>query len=221
MRQIRKQREPKFWREFRKTPGATYGIEWMPKQELREALAKEQGYLCCYCMGRIEDTQDGMKVEHWRSQSEHGEVQIDYENLLGACNGNQGHPFPEQHCDTHKKNTSISVNPASADRDCSKFFRYLSDGSIRPSESLPEDEKRAISSDLEVLNINVEKLKVQRKALLDGLRSWLDKEHAGRSVSREILLQKAQEWERSGADGKLKPFCQVAIFWLNKAAKGR
>lgn len=177
MRSIRKQREPTFWREFRKTSGAFYGIDWMPKQDLREALAKEQGYLCCYCMGRIEATQEGMKVEHWSPQNPqdgHSDEQIDYGNLLGACTGNQGHPFTEQHCDTHKGNTPISVNPA-----------------------------------------------IQRKAILDGLRSWLEKEYQGRSVGRDVLLQKAQEWERAGPDGKLNPFCQVAIFWLNKAARGR
>ena len=44
MRQIRKRSEPGFWRDFRKEKGAVYGITWMPKQELREALAREQGY---------------------------------------------------------------------------------------------------------------------------------------------------------------------------------
>jgi len=219
LRWIPKPREPRFWREFREQPGARYDGPGMPKQQLRAQLAKEQGYLCCYCTGRIEPSQEGMKIEHWGSQSEHGDAQIEHRNLLGACQGNQGRPFAEQHCDTHKGNTPLTVNPADPVRDCERLFRYLADGTMAPA--LGAAEAPALEGDLATLNLNVEKLKRSRKAVLDSLISWLEREHGGRTASAEVLLQKAQEWASADAEGRRRPFCQVAISWLNKRARQR
>ena len=51
---------------FVRIPGATYSDAGIPKDQLKESLLKEQGYLCAYCMSRI--SEDTMKVEHWHPQ---------------------------------------------------------------------------------------------------------------------------------------------------------
>lgn len=227
MKAIRKQHEPKFWREFRqqfrpeslKRKGNAYGAGGMPTQELRKALAREQGYLCCYCQDRISATEAGMKVEHWQTQSEHPESQIDYENLLGACPGGNGGPAEGQHCDTARKDQKLHTHPAQ-DPGCSRRFRYYSDGTITSEEA-------SAQQDIETLRLNIEKLRLRRKAILDALRSWLEKEYRGRSAPPEVLRQKAEEWARRYPDQsdeeeeKHRPFCQVAIYWLEKQARGR
>ncbi len=49
MRKINKGNEPLKWTEHKSTPGATY--QRIP--ELADALLKEQGSICAYCMRRI------------------------------------------------------------------------------------------------------------------------------------------------------------------------
>jgi uncharacterized protein (TIGR02646 family) len=215
VRLIRKRREPRFWKEFRETRDAAYGITWMPKQQLREELAREQHHICCYCLARIEPTEEGMKVEHWEPQSQTDRArQIAYDNLLGACPGGQKRPQKEQHCDTHKGNSPLHTPPAREDQDCSRLFRFLSDGSIKGTT--PEAEQ-----DITTLNLNVDSLKAQRKAVLDGLRSWLEKDFPGRSARPGVLQQKVLDWGAPDSAGKLRPFCQVAIYWLTKQAHRR
>ena len=85
---IKKGAEPKSLKEYRSQPNATYE-DFRDKDDIREALLKEQGCLCAYCMSRI--SKDKMKIEHWISQkSEEGdgeEKALDFHNMLGVCTG--------------------------------------------------------------------------------------------------------------------------------------
>src|SRR5271154_1540480 len=63
MKLIKKGKEPPGLREYRSDPFATYE-GYSGKDELREALAREQGFLCCYCMSRISANERDMKIEH-------------------------------------------------------------------------------------------------------------------------------------------------------------
>ena len=51
------------WMEYK----LTSGVELEARTELKESLLKEQGYLCAYCMARID--KDHMKVEHFKPRS--------------------------------------------------------------------------------------------------------------------------------------------------------
>ena len=61
---INKNQEPKEWTEYCSTPGVTY--QSIP--ELVDALLKEQGYICAYCMRRI-PTKD--KIEGKLTSEDH------------------------------------------------------------------------------------------------------------------------------------------------------
>lgn len=52
---IEKQSEPQSLQKHRNTPGADF--DGMDKAELRLYLLQEQGYLCAYCMKRINNSQ--------------------------------------------------------------------------------------------------------------------------------------------------------------------
>ena len=49
--------EPDTLKAYRSTPNATYTGFADTRQLLKTALCKEQGYICCYCMRRIEPKQ--------------------------------------------------------------------------------------------------------------------------------------------------------------------
>ena len=69
------------------------------KKTLRESLLKEQGYLCAYCMRRINDAQD-TKIEHYKARTPENELQ--YHNLLAVCKGGEDGLPSARCCDTKK-----------------------------------------------------------------------------------------------------------------------
>ncbi len=101
MKQIKKGREPDSLLAHRKKSHANYD-NFKEKDDLRDSLMKEQGYICCYCMQRIAPNAEKMKIEHRQSQKRHPELQLDYQNLLASCKGNEGKAKHLQHCDTSK-----------------------------------------------------------------------------------------------------------------------
>ena len=66
MRRIVKGQEPQAWRDFRNTPGVSYEA----KPQLRDALIREQGYICAYCMQRI-SLEGETRIEHIKSRHNH------------------------------------------------------------------------------------------------------------------------------------------------------
>jgi len=94
MKYIKKQSEPLSLKQFRAIPGANYD-DYMEKDELRQALGEEQGFICCYCMQRIK--LETMHIEHWKPRSLYPALSLDYKNLLAVCAGNAGNPQHLQH----------------------------------------------------------------------------------------------------------------------------
>ena len=115
MRAIQKGTEPTSLARHRSSSSGDYVADYdnyQHKDELRQSLVTEQGKICCYCMQRIEPTENGMKIEHWHSQRHYPTERLDYANLLGACLGGEGQPPNQQHCDTRKGESELSKNPA-------------------------------------------------------------------------------------------------------------
>jgi uncharacterized protein (TIGR02646 family) len=206
MRYIRKGPEPRALVEHRLSPHATY--ENLPKEELQERLAREQGFLCCYCMQRISPTPRGMKIEHWVAQSSSEDRRLDWRNLLGACLGNEGRPWREQHCDTRKGDAALTINPL--DERCERLIHFLADGSV--DSPMP-----AIQTDLqETLNLNSARLKNNRKAVLDAFLEVMRRKHSGSTWSEDILRRELAYVQEPDAMGMLRPYCQVPVYWLKK-----
>ena len=184
--------------------------DYADKDALRQALAAEQHGLCCYCMDRIRPELGSMKIEHWQSQTHYLDRQLDYGNLLGACLGGEGQPAHKQHCDTRKGNRDLKWNPATALHKIEDCLCYEPDGSIRAHDV---DFDRQIN---DILNLNLPVLKSNRKGVLDALLRWwkYEKARLRGPVPRERLVRKRDE--HASGDGELKPFCQVAVWWLDR-----
>lgn len=207
MRAIAKGAEPASLTAHRQTPHCDYA-NYADMPTLRRALVTEQRGLCCYCMGRIRNGPDTIKIEHWRCQSRFPDEQLNYRNLLGACLGGYGQPPHLQHCDTRKGGRDLQWNPADPGHHIETRLRYELDGSIRSDEAGFDAELDA------VLNLNLPRLKNNRKGVLDGVLAWWRNEKRGGPVAR-ARFQSLRDRHVGGA-GDLEPFCQVAVWWLEQ-----
>ena len=209
MRTITKSKEPRSLTEYRKEPGATYA-DYRHKQELRQAFVGEQRGLCCYCMGRIEPRHGSMRIEHWRSQRWYPDEELSYENLLGACSGGEKLPRGEQHCDARKGDRELKWSPADPTRQIEKRVRYGTDGAIGSNDAEFDNQLS------EVLNLNLTRLKNNRKGVLDEVLRWWKREKARirGPVPRATLLK--QRNKRVAGRGHLTPYSQVAVWWIDQ-----
>ena len=210
MRTITKSSEPSSLTTHCQTSHSYYD-NYADKETLRELLMTEQRGLCCYCMERIRS--DSMKVEHWRCQSRFPEEQLDYGNLLGACQGGEGQPRFRQHCDTRKGDRDLRWNPADRSHVIEARIYYESDGGIRSHEAEFDAQIE------EVLNLNLPVLKTTRKRVRDRVLDWwkLEQRRLRGPVPRERFEQERER--RVGGAGDLQPFCQVAVWWLDQRLK--
>lgn len=166
MKKIEKKEAPPSFNKYKKTKGANYDSldnakNRAIKDELREALLKEQGYICCYCGKKIQF--DDTIIEHLQSRDEFPKLQLDYQNLLLSCDGGQRarskNKSDPPYCDSAKGNQEITVTPLQ--EDCEHRFKCDEEGLILFDAADIEAGKT-----LEVLNLNNEVLKNQRKSCL-------------------------------------------------------
>jgi len=210
VRTIKKGREPPSLREHRNS-GGRYET-YTRTDDVRDALLRDQGHICCYCMRRI--ALRSMKIEHWASQSEHADSTVDWTNLLGACPGGAGEPRAKQHCDTYRGKTPLTVNPLDRSQQCERLIRYLSNGEMRSQD-------RAIQRDIhETLNLNNEQLQRNRGAVLSALLDRLKRvEPRPGPWPSDMLERELEAWRRPNKEGQLREYCQVAIYLLEKKLK--
>ncbi|MEC4819850.1 MAG: retron system putative HNH endonuclease [Scytonema sp. PMC 1069.18] len=207
MKRIIKGREPLSLLEHRLKSFADYD-NYPEKDELRTSLLTEQGYICCYCMQRI--SAERMKIEHWRSQDRYPNLQLNYNNLLGACEGGQGSPSHLQHCDTKKGNTEIKINPLDNPRNCEEAIKYLATGKIYSDHETIDRELN------DVLNLNMQTLVNNRKEVLELALQQLKSEYPKGDWTVAMLTKKIQQWSNRQKDAKYKPYCQIVIYHLKK-----
>lgn len=170
MKYIEKQSPPAGLTAYCRTPGATY--QGLKKKKalykvVKEALANEQGYICCYCGRRISGKGD-TQIEHIFAKGTpvYEEIQLDYEtNLLACCDGGKGQRSQgtirkeDLFCESVKGSDILPVIPLY--RECESKFLFSEDGEIV-----------GVSKDAEVtvklLNLNSPVLKNMRKYAIDN-----------------------------------------------------
>lgn len=121
-----------------------------PKNEVKEILLHEQHGICAYCMRRIR-MDNHSRVEHLVPLSRNKDMAIDYNNMLGVCDGGEKVTGDKGHilcCDAHKKEIEITISPLN--RSQMDKIAYDSKGKIftKPKD---EDMERDIN---EVLLLN-------------------------------------------------------------------
>lgn len=221
MKQIIKGREPRSLSEHRARGGDFDGL---PKDELREQLLNEQGRICCYCMRRIpkilkadeiQKNYPSSKIAHVLSQDNHPEHQLNYQNLLIACNGNHGQPKKTQTCDTFQGERDLSFNPADRTRNIENLIKYLPNGEIHSDDPLIDRELE------EVLNLNTLDLRKIRAEFYKGVSEKIKEEgkgYAGKEIPKRFFEAEKQKLLIK-SDGRFPEYCMIGVYLINKKLK--
>ncbi len=185
------------------------------KDDLREALLKEQEFLCCYCMRRIQTaTEDKMKIEHFKPFSVYNgkngnpDLTLEYSNLFASCKGDEKRAKHLQHCDKTKENKEIKLNPT--DKSLMDLIKFTPSGII-----LTDNEELDNEID-NILKLNIQPLKNGRKEIWESLEQVLKKEFGNKTVTKGFLNNKIRVWKTKSSQGMSKEYCQVAIYFLTK-----
>ena len=114
MRYIRKGEEPESLTQYKKESNAYYD-GYADKDDIRRNLMEDQGYLCGYCMRRLNDISD-VKIEHIVPQStlkDDEKKALDYRIMVGVCYGNEkkGRRKECLTCDAHRGSKDLYVDP--------------------------------------------------------------------------------------------------------------
>ncbi len=219
--------------EFQKNINGTYPNLTTPlKQELLKALLEEQGYICAYCMQKINETNS--TIEHIIGQSfidEDGDKlgeknQLNYNNLLVVCEGKSCKN--DLHCDksraVYQKNRPLYANPLEnriiqnikfSEKGMIYYKDFLEIEKIEELKKHDElDKDSNIKYDLQkVLNLNCENLKLKRVYLIDALKK-ITKDWSNQEKIRKLLDQYLEK-----SNNENEEMCQVAVYVLSKKLK--
>lgn len=222
MKRIEKGREPRSFESHRANGGDFKGLPRKVKEDdLREQLLNEQGHICCYCMKRIPQTLTpeqvdknfpSSKIEHVLSQENHPDQQLNYQNLLIACNGNHGQPNKTQTCDTYKGERDLSFNPADRIRDIELFIKYLPNGEIRSNDQAIDRELKDILNlnTLDLRNIRAEHFKKAQERI-----QKIGSRYPGKVIPKRIYEDEKQAL-LAKMNGRFPQYCMVSVYLLNK-----
>lgn len=211
---IKKKSAPHSLIEYKRSINASFdNLPKNVKDDLRTSLLKEQGYLCAYCMKKLSDNSSEVKIEHYIARNEENE--LDYNNLLAVCKGNEGEPFEKQTCDTRKGNSLLTINPQK-EKDISTIS-YTSNGEIKSTNPCYQNELDNI------LNLNDTLGLVElRKNTLNSLKKHLYKKHKNTSLTRESL---EKIYKKLLSEDIKEAYVGIKLYYLmkkiNKAQKRR
>lgn len=202
---IKKGSEPPEMRLYRETtPQATYG--GMPKPAVRQALHRDQGGLCAYCMRRIYDnppsgTQIRLTIEHWSPQSTDDTRTLHWPDLMAVCDGKID---GTQICDKARGAKPLDVHPVRDAASMESRCRYFGDGRIQIDSKL---------DDISTLNLNNKSLCNSRTEIIKILLQRIG------GADQSALRAELARWEARDGAGLRREYAGVACYLLRKAIK--
>lgn len=209
-------REPQELSEYRDTtPDATYD-DLRCKEQIRQSLVNEQGYICAYCMGKI-DVNDST-IEHYISQKrhkdspyseeEHKKQSLLYSNMYGVCINNA------KHCDKKRGNIPINILDPHHDS-CEELITYNLDGEIIPAGR----DKEKVQTDIDLLGLNCKHLKKGRVAAMDEVWDRFRIDFSKETWSKKLFLEKADYYRnkqrRRGGRYKFHAYCNFIAWYFS------
>ncbi|MGK7938734.1 MAG: retron system putative HNH endonuclease [Crocosphaera sp.] len=183
--------------------------KYSPKNDLKISLLKEQGYICCYCLSKIEI--DSMSIEHWFPRSKFNVLETEYNNLFGCCKG--GGPAKRvkknrHYCDVAKGDKLISIYPIFPNFET--LIMYRSNGEIY-------SDNQAINKDLqETLNLNISKLVDIRQQKIKTFQQEIANYYSNKDYTIDDLKLLIDQLYPSLEDGedKYDAYCMVEVGYL-------
>jgi uncharacterized protein (TIGR02646 family) len=185
------------------------------KADVHRSLVEEQGFICCYCEGRIEMNGASSNIEHLMPRSRFPEVELDYNNLLASCLGGDRNS-PSEHCNGKKGNWYEPTMVSPLQVDCSTYFFFTRDGQILPSDD--PDKRDAAEETIAHLNLNHERLIRRREEFLNGTFDKFSEnddellsEAEDEDFTDEQLQAIAETYAQFDQNGRLEPFCTAIL----------
>lgn len=176
------------------------------KNQLRQSLLQEQGYLCAYCMGAIENTGKSTKIEHYSPRD--NENEMDYKNLLAVCHGGEGLDYNQHTCDTHKRDEVLTIDPQTQ-KDIETIC-YQHDGTIISNNKKYDEEINSI------LNLNVQVLKDKRKSAWDAVKKILMKKCKDKSFKKGDLERIYNKYSEKDGSGRYISYCGIVLWNIKR-----
>lgn len=221
MRYIQKSQEPRILTNFKnvKYPKFRPSFDNIPPQVLKgliEALLQDQGYLCCYTMDEI--TPETAELVHFYPYKYFEGYDLDYENMYVAMRQPESLP-PKYRVGQACKGEAVIPNYLSDIR-CSNYFRYNTLGEMLPAGTFRTvkkcrdnfrrltPEQQTVFCTIELLNLNAEQLKQQRKTILTQVTN------AARKMTKGQIKQVLLAMQQKDKEGKYRRFCDVMIYYL-------
>ena len=217
MRYIEKRPEPVSFQHWK----AQANTNWQPsyddlrgpeKNDLHLSLMEEQGFLCCYCECRINETCSD--IEHLKPRRRFPLNELDYNNLLASCLGGGGLGLPAGHCNGKKGNWYDAAMVSPLQGDCGEYFMFTRDGQILPTQD--PDQRDSAEETINRLNLNSERLIARREEALDGTfvrlaqnRGDLVDGSEDEDFTAEQLEARASACMQFDLGGRLEPFCSA------------
>lgn len=220
MRYIEKGHVPASLTAQRKTPGASYTAS----DELRDALAHEQGYICAFCMRKLDlsakkgkDGRPKTIIAHLLSrhpQDTHSDSQkekrrilgMTYRNLVLACDGHTG---DIKHCDQYQGNADVTI--PLFDRTVMNQITFSTGGQV--IHPVYQNQIGSDDNSGGLLNLNASVLTARRRERWLTVATLLRQQ--GRWTEGE-LEKELESWSKKDAEGLLKEDCQCISFFLQQ-----
>lgn len=213
---IQKSNEPRYLKYYKKQLDASYTD--CDKKDIRKSLLLEQGYLCAYCMRRIDET--NFKIEHWKPQE--GESRsvhaLDYNNMLAVCSGHKkGDKGNASTCDTSKGSQHITVNPL-VKATLSTIEYKLSTGDILARDEMINYELNNVLN----LNSSSHYLPTNRKTKIQEVINCVSRKRNNGEWTSDFLDKYIASIQTPNKDGRKSEYLGIVLWYLEKkTSKGK
>lgn len=225
MKYIQKKASPNSLEEDKKITQEFGGLG-ESKKDIQQSLLEEQGYICAYCMQRIstdwnnETNTPRIGIEHYLSRELHPQKQLDYDNMLGVCNGGIQKENPTTkfaHCDktiggkVDGKILLHTLNPLDKSKS-EDLISYQKGGKIVSKFQNPD-----VENDINIiLNLNENRLEGYRKDALDKIRQDFIKKHEAKkgSWTKKMFQKEIDKLNTKNKEGKYKEYVGLLIWFF-------
>jgi len=196
------------------------GISYYSKLELRAALLREQGYICCFCNRMIDHKPEREykkheladlpeEIEHMRPVHMFPKNALDYDNLAVSCRGGRG--TGKETCNASKGASMLPLTPF--DASCEERIFFTEDGQIQGDD---EDAEKTI----EILNLTAYD-KDRAETIAGFIYAFQDEEEMENGFS-DTLISKGEAEQivnvlsQKDEQGRFRPFCSAVISVLKR-----
>jgi uncharacterized protein (TIGR02646 family) len=182
---------------------STGGKRLHSKEELKEDLIAEQGFICCYCNREI--TINDATIEHFKEKgkSEYFHLTFDYDNLLLSCDGFQSKPKRKNvSCNTKRpQNSDLPLSPLQ--NNIEEHFDFTPEGEILGSN---EAAKQMIN----LLGLDIYDLEILRETYIKSAIYEISFDENKVLISKQEALKEKKRLQQLETK-RFEPFCTAII----------